>query len=148
MHTDFRRRTISTRLCDPSHPGFFFLVVLVVFLGTAASSALFAQATPRPETRRRVSFGVLIDTSARQRKVIELEREAVNSLADGFAGLASESFVVRYADEVETLQDWAPLEPGLRRVAARIELDAESGKNRRTLLYDALNSGLSKLESG
>ncbi len=79
MGIDFGRRIISTRHGDSSPPRFFFVVVLVVFLGTAASSALFAQATPRPETRRRVSFGVLIDTSARQRKVIELEREAVNS---------------------------------------------------------------------
>jgi hypothetical protein len=144
MGIDFGRRLISRRHADSSRPRFFFVAVLVVFLGTAAPSALFAQAAPRPETRRRVSLGVLIDTSAHQRKVIDLEREAVKSFADGFADLATESFVVGYADEVETLQDWSPLEAGFKTVSARIE----SSKKRRTLLYDALGLGLSKLESG
>jgi hypothetical protein len=88
---------------------------------------------------------VLVDTSAHQKKVIEFEREVLHSIADGFAGVAAESLVVRYGDEVETLQDWSPLDTGLRSVSARIELDAESGKNRRTLLYDALDVALLKL---
>jgi hypothetical protein len=48
---------------------------------------------------------------------------------------------------VETLQDWSPLDTGLKKIPARIELDAESGKNQRTLLYEALNVALQKLET-
>jgi hypothetical protein len=91
---------------------------------------------------------VLVDTSAHQKKVIEFEREVFHSIADGFAGVAAESFVVRYGDEVETLQDWSPLDTGLRSVSTRIELDAESGKNRRTLLNDAIDVALLKLDTG
>ena len=40
------------------------------------------------------------------------------------------------------LQDWSPLDSGLKKVSAQIELDAESGKSGRTLLYDALNLAL------
>jgi hypothetical protein len=80
--------------------------------------------------------------------VIEFEREVFHSIADGFAGVAAEGFVVRYADEVETLQDWSPLDTSLRSVSTRIELDAEGGKNRRTLLYDALDVALLKLDTG
>jgi len=68
----------------------------------------------------------LIDTSAHQKKVVEFEREVVNSIADAFSGVATESFVVRYGNEVETLQDWSPLDAGLKKISTRIELDAES----------------------
>jgi hypothetical protein len=95
-------------------------------------------------TNPRISLGVLIDTSAHQKKVIEFERDAVNSLADAFASVATEGFVVRYGNEVETLQDWSPLDTGLKRVPSRIELDGESGKNQRTLLYEALNVAVQK----
>jgi tRNA U34 5-methylaminomethyl-2-thiouridine-forming methyltransferase MnmC len=44
----------------------------------------------RPETKPRISLGVLIDTSAHQKKVIEFQRDVVNSFAEGFAGLATE----------------------------------------------------------
>jgi hypothetical protein len=43
---------------------------------------------------------------------------------------------------VRILQDWSPLDSGLKEVSAQIELDAESGKSGRTLLYDALNLAL------
>jgi hypothetical protein len=93
-----------------------------------------------------VSVGVLIDTSAHQKNVINFEREAVNSLSAAFAQLPAEAFVIRYGDEVESLQDWSPLALGLRTVSSRIELDVDSEKNRRTLLYELLNAGLLKLE--
>ena len=125
------------------------LLFLVSFLVLAASNTvLCAQKGTQPDTRPTFSLGVLIDTSAHQKEVIEFEREVVQSIADGFAGLATESFVIRYADEVETLQDWSPLGTGLKSVSTRIELDTESGKNRRTLLNDALDVALVKIDSG
>src|SRR3989442_11415016 len=111
------------------------LRLLISSLGLAASCTLLcAQEETQPDTKPRLSVAVLVDTSAHQKKVIEFEREVFHSIADGFAGVAAESFVVKYADEAETLQDWSPLDTGLRRVSTRIELDAESGQNRRTLL--------------
>jgi len=78
---------------------------------------------------------------------MNFQREVINSIADGFSGVATESFVVRYADEVETLRDWSPLDTGIKKMSTRIELDVESGENRRTLLYDALNVGLLKFST-
>ena len=125
------------------------LRLLIGSLGVAATcTLLFAQERTESDTKHRLSVGVLIDTSAHQKKVIEFEREVVNSIADGFVGVATETFVVRYADEVELLQDWSPLGARLRTVSPRIELDAQSGKNQRTLLYEALNAGLLKLDTG
>ena len=125
------------------------LRLLISTLGLLASCTLLcAQEKTQPNTKPTLSVGVLIDTSAHQEKVIEFEREVVLSIADGFAGAAAEGFVVRYSDEVETLQDWSPLDTGLRSVSTRIELDAESGKNRRTLLYDAFNVALLKFDTG
>jgi hypothetical protein len=125
------------------------LRLLISSLGLAASCTLVrAQEKTQPDTRPRRSVGVLVDTSAHQKKVIEFERDVFRSIADGFAGAAAESFVVRYGDEVEPLQDWSPLDTGLRSVSTRIELDAESGKNRRSLLYDALGVALLKLDTG
>jgi hypothetical protein len=140
--------TVVTRRYGPPSRRFFFLIVLFVFLETGTCTALFAQNRPQVETKPRVSLGVLIDTSAHQQKVMEFQREVVNSIADAFAGMATESFVVRYADEVETVQDWSPLDTGLKKVATRIELDVEGEKRRRTLLYDALNAALLKLDTG
>ncbi len=148
MLSNSERRTLTTRTYRPRHPGFLFLVVLFVFFASATCTVLFAQDKTRAETKPRVSLGVLIDTSAHQKKVMEFQREAVNSIADAFAGVATESFLVRYGDEVETLQDWAPVDTGLKKVSTRIELDRESGKNQRTLLYEALNAGLLKLDAG
>jgi hypothetical protein len=125
------------------------LRLLISAVGLAASCTLVcAQAKTQPDTKPRLSVGVLIDTSAHQEKVIEFEREVVLSIADGLDGVATESFVVRYADEVETLQDWSPLDTGLRSASTRIELDTESRKNQRTLLHDALDLALRKLDSG
>ena len=124
------------------------LYLLFGSLGVAANCALlFAQEKTQSDTRPRVSVGVLIDTSAHQEKVIEFEREVVNSLAEGLAGVAAEGFVLRYADEVELLQDWSSLGTGLETVSPRIELDVESGQNQRTLLYEALNAGLLRLDT-
>ena len=92
-----------------------------------------------------MSLGVLVDTSAHQKKVFEFQREVVDAIADGLSGGATESFVVRYGNEVEILQDWSPLDAGLGKVSTRI--DVESGKNQRTLLYEALNIALQKLET-
>ena len=125
------------------------LRLLISSLGLAASCTLLrAQENLQPDTKPRLSVGVLIDTSAHQKKVIQFERQAVDSIADGFTGVATEAFALRYGDEVELLQEWAPVDTGLRTVAARIKLDVESGKNQRTLLYEALNAALLKLETG
>jgi hypothetical protein len=125
------------------------LRLLILFFGLEAGCTLLcAQERANPDAKPRLPLGVLIDTSAHQKKVIEFEREVVHSIADAFGGVATESFVVRYADEVETLQDWSPLDAGLRSASTRIELDTESGESRRTLLYDALNVALLKLDTG
>ena len=122
---------------------------LCFVLGLAASCTLLgAQEKAQPDTRPRLSVGLVIDTSAHQKKVIEFEREVVNSVADALADLATETFVVRYADEVELLQDWSAPGAGLRTVSPRIELDVDSGRNQRTLLFEALNAGLLKLDTG
>ena len=105
-----------------------------------------AQEQPRLGPQSRLSVGVLIDTSAHQKNVINFEREVVNLVSDAFAQRPAETFVIRYADEVELLQDWSPLALGLRTVSSRIEVDVSSEKNQRTLLYEALNAGLLKLE--
>lgn len=94
------------------------LRLLVFYLGLAATCTfLCAQEKTQPDTKPRLSVGVLVDASAHQEKVIEFEREVFHSIADGFAGVAAESFVVRYADKVETLQDWSPLDTGLRSIS-------------------------------
>jgi hypothetical protein len=43
------------------------------------------------------------------------------------------------------LQDWSPLETGLKTVSTGIDLDLEGAKNGRTLLNDALKAALLKL---
>ena len=145
MISDSERNTLSTTL-DRPHSQLLFFLLFFVFLETATCTGLFAQDRTQADAKPRVSLGVLIDTSAHQKKVIEFQREVVNSIADAFSGVATESFVVRYGNEVVTLQDWSPIDSGLRKVSTRIELDAESGKNQRTLLYEALNVALQKLE--
>ena len=123
----------------------FFLMALFVFFETGTCTALFAQSDPHAVKKPQILLGVLVDASAHQRNVSQFQWEVVNSIADGFANIATESFVVRYANEVETLQDWSPA--GLKTVSARITLDLESVKNQRTLLYEALHSGLLKLDT-
>ena len=125
-------------------------ICLAAFLSFLVTSltAESLQAKSQQERKPRVSLGVLVDTSAHQGKVIEFQREVLNSLGEAFAGVATEAFVVRYADEVETLQEWSPLDTGLRAVSTRLKLDAESAATRQTLLYEALNEGLRKLDAG
>jgi hypothetical protein len=52
---------------------------------------LFAQGPRGRRRSREFRSEVLIDTSAHQKKVIEFQRDVVNSVAEGFAGLATES---------------------------------------------------------
>lgn len=141
-------RTSSTTRYAPPLLRFVILAVFFVPFETTTCTVLFAQNKPQVETKPRVSLGVLVDTSAHQGKVIEFQREVLNSLAKAFAGVATEAFVVRYADEVETLQEWSPLDTGLRTVSTRLKLDAESAATQQTLLYEALNEGLRKLDAG
>ena len=124
------------------------LRLLVCSVATLAICILLlAQDSHKSDARPKISLGVLIDTSAHQEKVIEFERQVVRSIADRFDGMATESFVFTYADKVELLQDWSPLETGLKKISTRVELDVEGGKSGRTLLNDALNAGLLKLEA-
>lgn len=124
------------------------LRLLACFLGfTATYTLAHAQQETKSETKPKLSLAVLVDTSAHQQEVIEFEREAIDSIAGGFADFAAEAFAIRYADEVELLQDWSPIGTGLRPASARIELDVESGKNHRTLLYEALHTALLKLNT-
>jgi hypothetical protein len=123
------------------------LRLLICSLATATCIPLLAQEETKSGTKSRLSLGVLVDTSAHQKKVIEFERQVVNAIADRFGSAATESFVFTYADKVGLLQDWSPLETGLRSVSTRIELNVEGGTGGRTLLNDALSTGLLKLEA-
>ncbi|PYV82974.1 MAG: hypothetical protein DMG05_27095 [Acidobacteria bacterium] len=124
-----------------------YAVALACALGfTPSGTPARAHGGPRLGPQSRLSVGVLIDTSAHQKNVINFEREVVNLVSDAFAQRPAETFVIRYADEVELLQDWSPLALGLRTVSSRIEVDVSSEKNQRTLLYEALNAGLLKIE--
>ena len=100
------------------------------------------QTRHKSETR-----GVLIDTSPHQKNVIEFEREVVSSITDRLDGFGAESFVIGYANEVNLLQDWSPLETGLKKASTQIDLEVEGGENGRTLLNDALKAALLKLEA-
>ena len=104
-----------------------------------------AQEEMKSEAKPGLSLAVLVDSSAHQGKVIAFEQEALNSIADSLPA-ATKAFVVRYADEVELLQDWSPIET-LKAVSPRIELDVDSGTNQQTLLYQALNTALAKLNT-
>lgn len=148
MRSHSEARIVSTKRYRSASVQFLSLIVLFAVCGRGTRAVLLAQGKTKLEMKPRVSLGVVIDASAHQKKVIEFEREVVNSLADGFAGLATESFVVRYADEVEILQGWSPLDTGLKTVSRRIELDAHSAKNGRTFLYDAVNVGLLEFDTG
>ena len=139
--TGGRRRLRQPRLSCICLAAFFSF--LVTSLASDSS-----QAKSQQEKRPRVSLGVLVDTSAHQGRVIEFQRKVLDSLAEAFAGLATEAFVVRYGDEVETLQEWSPVETGLRTVSTRLKLDAESAATQQTLLYEALNKSLRKLDAG
>lgn len=147
MRSDPEWCPIRTIGCLLARLRFLVLPVLFVLFETSTCSVLLAHDKAQLETRPRVSLGVLIDTSAHQKEVIDFERDVINAVADGFTGVAAESFVLRYADEIETLQEWSSVDPGLKRASTRIELDVESGKNRRTLLYDALDAALTKFEA-
>jgi len=147
MRSHSEVRTVSTRRYRSASVPFLSLIVLVAVCGTGTCAARFAQDKGEPAVKPRLLVGVLIDTHAHQKNVIEFEREVVNAVADGFKGLAADSFVIRYADEVETLQEWAPPDIGFRKASSRMELDAHNGQNRASLLNDALYAGLAKLQS-
>ena len=114
-----------------------------VLVTTATHPLLVAQdKTSAPDTKPRLSLGVLIDTSPHQKKVIEFEQEVVRSIAESFDPLAAESFVISYASKVNLLQDWSPLETSLEKASAQIDLEVEGGTDGRTLLNDALKEPL------
>lgn len=123
------------------------LRLLISSLGLAAScTLLFAQQNAQPDTSRKLSVGLLIDTSAHQKKVIEFERksfiQSLTSLLVWGQKVLSSGMETKW-----TLQNWSPLDTGLGSASTRIEFDMESGENRRTLLYDALDAALLKLET-
>ena len=147
MRCNCEARTVSTKRYGSSSLRSLSLIIFFAVCGTGTRAARCAQDKPEPVTKPRLLLGVLIDTHAHQKNAFEFEREAVNAVADGFSGVAAEGFVIRYADEVETLQDWAPPDIALRKASGGMELDVESGQHRLTLLNDALNAGLAKLNS-
>lgn len=119
----------------------FLVASYLAFVGKP--TLVCAQEEKRSEAKPGLSLAVLVDTSAHQKNVIQFEREAINLIADTFSD-TTEAFVARYADEVELLHDWSPIQ-SLIAVSPRIELDTDSGTNRRTLLFEALNTALTKL---
>ena len=123
------------------------LVLLLLALSVLPCNVFSAQNPPTVDREPQLSLGILVDTGMHQKKVIEFERETVNSIADAFKNAATESFVMKYGDEVELLRDWSRLETGARKAVTGIDLDMGSGKNRRILLNDAINAALLKLET-
>jgi len=122
-------------------------LLLTCFLDmTAACPTFAAQEKMAAPTKPTISVGVVVDTRQHQRNVIDLEREAVNSIADIFAGETAEGFILTYGDKVDLLEDWTPLGRELKQASTRIELRAEIGKSGRTLLNDALHAALQKLD--
>ena len=122
-------------------------LLICCFAIQAASPSLFGQAGSPPAAKPRIALGVLVDTSGHQEKVIQLEREALDLLARRLDGVVTESFVFSYADKVNLLQDWSPIENGLGRVSTKVEPGPEDNTNVRTVLNDALNAALLKQES-
>ena len=119
---------------------------LLLFTFCVLPCDLFSAQNPSKVDREpQLSLGILVDTGVRQKNVIEFEREVVNSIAEAFENVAPESFVMKYGDEVELLQDWSPLETGARKVLTRIDADMEGGKNHGDLLNDAIDAALLKL---
>jgi len=147
MRSNSEARTVSKKRYRSASVQFLCLIVLFAVCGTGARAARFAQDKAEPVAKPRLLLGVLVDTRAHQKNVIEFEREVLNSIADGFNGVVADGFVIRYADEVETLQDWAPSDVGLTQTSSQMVLDKHNGQNRSTLLYDAVNAGLAKLQS-
>lgn len=127
--------------------GTVFQGLLIGSLAVVSSTLLFGQDQTGPAKRPGLAVGVVIDISAHQKHVIELERETLNLIADQVDGLEANTFVITYAGKTNLLQDWSPLQDGLRTAAERIELSPESGKNAETLLNDAINTGLLKLQA-
>lgn len=124
-----------------------FLLFILVLCATGTSAVLCAQEKTTEETKPRLSVGLLIDTHAHQKNVIEFEREVLSSVANEFKGTGAQAFVIRFSDEIELIEDWSSVDTALRKASARIVLDAESGKDREPLLYDATKAGLLKLNS-
>jgi len=125
--------------------GMVLLRLLTCFLVTTTTHVLILAQDTEPGTKPRLALGVLIDTSPHQKNVVELEREVVRSIAERFDGLEVESFIITYANKVNLLHDWSPLETGLEEASTQIDLEFEDGKNGRALLNDALKDALLKL---
>jgi hypothetical protein len=121
------------------------LILTCILVATATPSPILAGDNTGAGAKPRLVLGVLIDTSPHQKKVIEFEREVVTSIAERFDGLGAESFVITYANKVNLLQDWSPLETGLKTASTQIDLDVEVGENGRTQLNEALKAALLKL---
>ena len=149
MSIDPRSVKMKGKIPEPGIVERMFVCGLLVFflIMTAACPAVAAQEKTAATAKPKISVGVLVDTGQHQRKVIELEREAVNSIAEIFAGEAAEGFILTYGDKVDVLEDWTPLGPKLKQVATRIDLHTESSKSPRTLLNDALQAALQRLDA-
>lgn len=107
-----------------------------------------AQDIAAPEKEPKLAVGVLVDTSLHQQDVIEFEREVVDSIAEQLGGTAADTSLFTYSDKVKLLQDWSPLAIGLKAASPQIRFDGdENNKHPATLLYDAINAALLKLEA-
>lgn len=121
------------------------LVVLCFAIATAVASPLLAKGNAPPGSERRVKVGVLVDTSLHQKKVIEFQRQAVDSIAEELGGVAADTFLFTYSDRLTLLQDWSPVTVGLKTASPLIRLDGQENKHPATLLVDAINAALLKL---
>lgn len=118
---------------------------LLAITSISMFKSLFADKKPPANASRDLSLVVLVDTSPHQAKVIEFERDVLNSLASAFAGSETNALLIRYGKQVQAEQQWFPVRD-LKSASVRLILDEESPTDQRTLLNDALEAALSNLE--
>jgi hypothetical protein len=87
MPGDSERRTMSIRPHGARRSRLLFPAILFVLFETATCTAAFPQSAAAPDTISRVSLGVLIDTSAHQKEVIDFQRDVIRGVADGFGSV-------------------------------------------------------------
>lgn len=121
------------------------LVVCCFAIATVTGSPLLAKDNTAPESEPKLAVVVLVDASLHQKKVIQFERQAVDSIAEQFGGVAADTLLFTYSDKVKLLQDWSPLAVVLKTTSPIIRLNGEGEKHPATLLLDAINAALLKL---
>jgi hypothetical protein len=119
----------------------------LVFICIGGCTVLRAQSAVRGDPRPTLSIGVVIDTHPQPRDVMAFARQVVDSLSNALAGVAEETFVVRYSDRVQLVGGWSPTALGLTTASASLALDNQAGGSRGAVLNDGLMDALTRLGS-